>query len=160
VAISDAWTLGTNRAFKIRCLIDPRRLFSYLSNGINYVYANSSYSLLSRAISLPKPIFRYWSLFPKNFLEKYQRHMELFKLHKFQKSFEILRSHVNNPEILWKLGSEALKQSGFKEMPNYPEAFSFVEKKDHPAIIQEFISNPHTDQYYVREELFELLRKL
>jgi glycosyltransferase involved in cell wall biosynthesis len=164
VATGDAWTLGTSRAFdrakKLRCLAYPPRLFGYLNNGIWFTYANSCYGPHSRAIYLPKPIFRYWSLFPKNFLEKYQRHAEIFQLPNFQKSSDILRSHVNDPETFWRLGSETLKQTRFKERPQYPEAYSSVDRKDHPAIIQEFISNPHADQYYVREEMFELLRKL
>lgn len=164
VAKGDAWTLGTSRAFdrtkKLRCLVNPRRLSGHLSNGISLTYANSCYGPHSRAIYLPKPVFRYWSLFPKNFLEKYQRHSELFQLSNFGESSDILRSHVNDPETFWRLGSEVLRQSRFKEGPQYPEAYIFVDRKDHPAIIQEFISNPNADQYYVREEMFELLRTL
>jgi hypothetical protein len=164
VAIGDAWTLGTSSAFdrakKLRCIVNPRRLSGYLSNGISLTYANLCYGPHSRAIYLPKPIFRYWSLFPKNYLEKYQRHSELFHLTNFGKSSDSLRSHVSEPETFWRLGSEALKQAGFKEKLNYPEAYSTVDKKDHPAIIQEFISSMHADQYHIREELFEHLRNL
>ena len=53
-------------------------------NGIWFTYANPCYGPHSRAIYLPKPIFRYWSLFPKNFLEKSQRHAELFQWPEFQ----------------------------------------------------------------------------
>ena len=164
VALWDAWTLGTSRAFvrakKLRCLAYPPRLSGYLSNGIWFTYANPCYGPLSRAIYLPKPIFRYWSLFPKNFLEKSQRHAELFQWPEFRKFSDILRSHVDDPEIFWKVACEVLKQPRFKERPQYPEAYGSVDRKDHPAIIQEFISNPHADQYYVRDEMFELLRKL
>ncbi len=164
VAIGDAWTLGTSRAFdrtkKLRCLINPWRLSGYLSNGISLTYANLCYGPHSRAIYLPKPVYRYWSLFPKNFLEKSQGHSELFGMQEFQKSFNALQSHVDDPETFWRLGSEALKQTGFKESPQYPEAYSFVDRKDHPAIIQEFISNTHADHYHVREEILEMLRKL
>jgi hypothetical protein len=164
VATMDAWTLATSRAFVrakwLRSLAHPRILRSYFNNGIWYSYSNSCYDRLSRAIYLPKPIFRYWSLFPKYFLEKYHRHTKLFRLPEFTKSFEILRSHVDDPEAFWKLGSDVLRQSWFKEKLQYPEGYASVDRKDHPAIIQEFISNPHANQYYVREEMFELLRKL
>ncbi len=44
VALWDAWTLGTSRAFdrakKLRCLAYPPRLSGYLSNGIWFTYAN------------------------------------------------------------------------------------------------------------------------
>jgi glycosyltransferase involved in cell wall biosynthesis len=163
VATGDAWTLGTSRAFervkKLRCLAYPPRLSGYLSDGIWFTYANSCYGPLSRAIYLPKPIFRYWSLFPKNFLIKSQKHGELFWLRERARlSFDTLQSHVNEPETFWKLSSEVFKQ--FKETIMYPEAYGSVERKDHPAIIQEFISNPHADHYYVRDEMFELMRKL
>ena len=164
VAIGDAWTLGTSQAFernkKLRTLIYPPRLSRYLKYGIWFIFADPCYGQHSRAIYLPKPVFRYWSLFPNEFLQKYQRHAELFKLANFQKPSDILRSHVNNPEIFWRLGSEVLKQTGFKEKPQYPAEYSIVDRKDHPAIIQEFITNPHAGKYYIREAMFELLRKL
>jgi hypothetical protein len=75
---------------------------------------------------------------------------------KFNKSYENLKSHVDEPEIFWKIGSEFLE---FAKGEMYPEAFGTIERKTHPAIIQEFISNPLAKEYFVREELFELLSK-
>ena len=162
VATDDAWSLGLSRDFirnkKLRSLANPRRLSAHVTNGIWYFYANLSRGL-SKPIYLPKPIFRYWSLFPKNFLEKYQKHVELFQLPKLGKSFDILRSNVDHPEIFWSLGSKILCEARFKPSLQYPQGYDVVDRKDHPAIIQEFISNLHADHYYVREEMFELLRK-
>jgi hypothetical protein len=163
VALGDAWTLGASKAFvrakKLRSLTNPSTLSTYLDKGIWFIYANACSDPLSRAIYLPNPIFRYWSLFQKDFLKKYKKHTEMFQLPKFGKSSsDVLQSHMDDPEIFWSLGAEALK--GFKERLPYPEGYDSVDKKDHPAIIQEFISNPKVDQYYVREELFELIRKL
>jgi hypothetical protein len=164
LAMEDAWTLGTSNAFirskKLRSLPNPGRLFSHISNGVRYVYANPCMGMLSRAIYLPKPIFRYWSLFPKNFFDKYERHIKLFQLPNLGKSFDLLQPHINNPDIFWRLGSKVLKQTGFKESLLYPEAYAFVNRSDHPAIIQEFISNPKATQYYIRDQMFELLSKL
>jgi glycosyltransferase involved in cell wall biosynthesis len=165
VAIADAWTLGPSKFFlrekKLKALANPRRLSAYINKGISLIYANPCFDHLSRAIYLPQPIFRYWSLFPKSFLKKSQKHAEIFALQDFQKSFDTLQSHVDDPETFWRLGCEFLKKAEFKENGlQYPEAFSSVDRKCHPAIIQEFISNTHVDQYYVREELFELLKKL
>jgi hypothetical protein len=164
VAKGDAWTLSTSKAFdrtkKLRALANPRRLSGYISNGISLTYANLCWGPHSRAMYLPKPIFRYWSLFPKNFLEKFQKHSDVFHLPNFGKSSDELRAHVNDPEAFWKLASEALKQTRFKESPNYPEEYASVDKKEHPAIIQEFISNPNADKYYTREDLFDQLKTL
>jgi glycosyltransferase involved in cell wall biosynthesis len=163
-AVWDAWTLGTTKAFvrskALKGLIHPNELFLYLHYGVGFMYANSCYSPISRsrAIYLPEPVFRYWSLFPFNFLEKFEKHSDLFKLQGFQESSDKLRSYANSPETFWKLGYEALKQTQFKDMLNYPELFASVDKADHPAIIQEFISNPNADRYYVRKELFEIAK--
>ena len=71
-----------------------------------------------------------------------------------------MQSHVADPEEFWKLGSEALRQSHFKERPMYPQGFSTVEKQEHPSIIQEFLDNQCGGKYYVREELFGQFKKL
>ena len=163
-ARDDGWTLGTSKSFerakKLRCLAYPPRLSGYLNAGILYTYANIGYTPHSRAIYLPKPVFRYWSLFPKNFIKKYEKHWQLFHLSSFQNSPDILRPHINDPDTFWRLGYEILNKTLSKERPQYPEIYRFVDKKDHPSIIQEFISNPKADQYYVREEMYELLKKL
>ncbi len=164
VAIGDAWTLGASKSFerakKIRAIAHPRMMSRYISHGIGFNYANSCYGPHSRAIYLPKPVFRYWSLFPVSFLEKCRKHAELFAFPEFQQTSDLLKSQLDKPEVFWRAGSEFLKNLEFKEAIQYSEEFRFVDKKDHPAIIQDFISNPHADKYYVREELFELIEKL
>ena len=59
VAIGDAWTMGTSRAFdrtkKLQCLIKPYRILRYVSNGLSLEYANPCYGPLSRAVYLPNP---------------------------------------------------------------------------------------------------------
>ena len=165
VSIQDAWSLGTSKSFlrtkKLKAIANPRRLSAYVDKGISYVYANTCYDKLSRALYLPKPVFRYWSLFPKNFLEKSKGHFELFGMQEFQESMETLRSNVDNPEVFWRLGCEFLRKVEFKEPGlNYPEFYNSVDRQNHPAIIREFISNTQIDHYYIREELFDQLKNL
>jgi hypothetical protein len=164
IAIGDAWTLGTSKDFekvkKLRSFANPHRLLGYVNNGIWHTYANSCWGRLSRAVYLPKPIFRYWSLFPKDFLEKYQRHKQLFELDGFRECSEALQSNINSPEIFWRLGSDVLGQTKFKERPLYPDPLNSIDKNNHPAIIQDFISNPNINQYYIRENLFAQISKL
>jgi hypothetical protein len=158
VAQCDAWTLGASKEFdrtkKLRCLAKPYRIPRYISKGITLEYANSCCNPLSRAVYLPNPVFRYWSLFPKNFVNKYERHRDLFHLEGFGGTEEFLK-RAADPDVFWKLACNALRESKFKQQISYPDNYDFVSKKDHPAIIQEFISNPNVDQYYVREELLE-----
>jgi hypothetical protein len=163
VAQSDAWTLGTSKKFdrikKLRCLAKPYRIPQYISNGIMIEYANSCCRPLSRAVYLPNPIFRYWSLFPKNFISKYESHRKLFHLKEFGETDKLVK-HVTNPGVFWQLAYNALMDSKLITQINYPDVYDFVSKKEHPAIIQEFISNPDVDDYYVRDDLFEFTPKL
>ncbi len=163
VAVCDAWRLGTTKAFdrskKFTC-INPKRLSGYISNGIWYTFANPCTGPHSRAVYLPNPVFRYWALFPKDFLEKFRKHSELFHLDGFEEPLDKLEAHIDNPETFWKLGADALSRTRFKDRPNYPSDYNAVDKANHPAIMQNFISNPKITQYYVREELFQQIKKL
>ena len=161
IAKGDAWTLGASPSFIrkkiLRSLAHPTRFYYYLAKGVEFVHSNPCYDYLSRAVYLPKPIFRYWALFPQNFLDKCQRHGKLFQMAKFAKSYNELKLHVKEPELFWRMGAEFLEHT---KDQHYPEAFGSVEKNFHPAIIQEFISNPYANKYYAREELFDLIRTL
>ena len=161
VAKGDAWTLGTsdeyNRKKILKSLIRPRRFYHYLAKGVEFVHANPCYDYLSRAVYLPKPIFRYYALFPHNFLDKCQRHGEIFKMDLFTKSYEELKAHIETPDVFWRLGAEFLE---YPKDNHYEKPFDTVQKQSHPFVIQEFISNPNAKQYYVREHLFEGLKKL
>lgn len=163
ITIEDAWMLGLSRSYlrrkKLKAAFNPKRLSNYLDRGIALVYANPCHDHLSRAIYLPKPVYRYWALFPESFLKKTQRHAEYFTMPKFQEAFESLKSRVDDPEF-WKLASEFLMDIQYKLRYHYPEPYGFVERKEHPAIIQEFIANPKTKQYYIREELFDQIKNL
>jgi len=161
VAKGDAWTLGTsdefNRAKILRSLIRPRRFYYYLAKGVEFVHANPSYDYLSRAMYLPNPIFRYWALFPRDFIEKCRRHGELFQMAKFAKSYEELERKVDDPKVFWPLAVEFLEHTKDQQ---YPKPFDTIEVKDHPAIMQEFISNSKAQKYYVREEIYEKIKTL
>ncbi len=161
IAKGDAWTLGTSDAFNrtkiLRSLIRPRRVYYYLAKGVEFAHANPCTDYLSRAMYIPNPIFRYWALSPKNFLEKCRVHSELFRIAKFEKSYTEIERHVNNPEAFWPLAAEFLE---FTNDQRYPKPFDAIEKANHPAIMQEFISNPQNKQYCIREELYEQLKYL
>jgi hypothetical protein len=81
----------------------------------------------------------------------------MFPIEKFSKSHDELKANVENPEVFWKLASEFLE---FSKGEHYLEAFDSMEREKHPAIIQEFISNPEAKEYYVREGLLDIIKKL
>jgi protein associated with RNAse G/E len=76
---------------------------------------------------------------------------------KFTKSYEDLKLHVDEPEVFWRLGAEFLEHT---KDQHYPQSFISIEKRNHPAIIQDFISSPLAKEYYVREELYHKIKNL
>lgn len=163
VAIGDAWSLGSSRNFvrakALRGLKTPRKLFRYISRGIQWTYANSCGNLLSRAIYLPRPIFRYWSLFPRNFIEKCLQHREMFGLSNFNEVITTLKERIDDndsdPQSFWKVAVGLFRKGplGLK----YPEGLGEINNQDHPRIMQDLISCSELKSYYVRQELFDLI---
>jgi hypothetical protein len=82
-AVSDAWTLGLSKNFLkkelLKSLLKPSKFLQYFARGVQYTYANVPFSKYTRAVNLPKPIFRYWSVTLPGFMKKLSRHCEMFK---------------------------------------------------------------------------------
>jgi hypothetical protein len=161
VAVGDAWTLGSSRAFTrleaLKSLRHPRRLIQYINKGIEWTYANSCTYSLSRAIYLPKPIFRYWSLFPINYLEKCEKHAEMFGLQELRRDVEILKNHLDDPFFFWKKAAEIRrKELGF----HYPDTLGMVEWEDHPKVVRGLIADSGFQSYRVRQEVLDLIKGL
>lgn len=162
VAIGDAWTLGPSRTFiiseAIKSLKNPRRLIAYIGGGIALSYANYE-SIYSKAIHLPKPIFKYWPLFPRELFEKCKNHAEMFNLPEYYKIIETLKTKMDDPIAFWETAStliRAIVPLGFK----YPRTLGVMNKEDHPKIMQDLILNPRLNSYCVREEIIELIATL
>lgn len=160
VAIGDAWALGPSKAFiaseAAKSLRNPKKLLNYLGRGIEWTYVNSCSNLLSRTLYLSKPVFRYYSLFPRDFIEKIKNHAEMFGMPKFKDTVELLKDKVGDPSF-WQQTSDLFRsQLGGV---NYP-AFGVVNKEDHPKIMQDFISNPNIQSYYIRQNVLESIGKL
>jgi hypothetical protein len=161
VAVSDAWTLGPSKSFTKsetrKSLRHPKRMLQYIYKGIEWTFANPGVSALSRAVYLPKPIFRYWSLFPADYLEKCQKHIEMFGLEELRKDTEILKNYSNDPEDFWKKAAEIRrKELGFQ----YPDALGTIEFEDHPKVVKDLIANPAYTSYQVRPEVLDSIKNL
>ncbi len=160
VAVSDAWTLGTTDSFNkseiFKGIRHQKRFLQYLYKGIEWTYANQCESPLSRAIYLPKPIFRYWSLFPSDYLEKSQRRMDMFGVDlKFL--IEALKNEVDNPSVFWRKAAKMQqKLVGF----HYPDALELAELDDNPKVIKGLLEDPSLTEYRVREEVLNSIRDL
>jgi glycosyltransferase involved in cell wall biosynthesis len=161
IAVSDAWTLGPSDTFTNlearKCLIHPRRLRQYINKGIEWTYANTCSSSLSRAIYLPKPIYRYWSLFPSEYLEKCQKHIEMFGLDNLIEDIAILKNHSDDPVSFLKKAAEIRrKELGF----HYPDALGIIELEDHPKVVKGLLADSSLTSYHVREEVLDSIKAL
>jgi hypothetical protein len=163
IAIGDAWSLGTSKEFVrsevIRSLKNPSKLSRYIGRGVQWTYANTCGSQFSKAFHLPKPIFRYWSLFPRNYIEKCLKHREMFNLQHFTEVITNLEAHLDDEAShFWELAVELFRNSeiGFK----YPGGLGDLQTEDHPRIMKGLISDLKAKSYYVREELFDKIQRL
>ena len=161
VAIGDAWTMGSSRSFikseMFKGIRHPKRLRRYLYKGIELTYAHPGVSEFSRAIYLPKPIYRYWTLFPHDYLEKCQKHIEMFGLENLQKDIEVLKNDVDKPETFWKKAAELRRNElGF----SYPDALGRASIEEHPQIITDLLSDSTVTHYHVRDELLNSIKTL
>lgn len=162
IAVGDAYTLGLSKSFVVResfkSLRNPRRLIRYIGKGIGWTYANNCTNTLSRAIYLPRPIFRYWALFPQNYIEKWIKHNQMFNVKMHTENIDNLRQQVDNPAEFWKLASKVARTQplGF----NYPESLGTINTSDHPKIMQGLISESQAKSYFVREQIIDLIKSL
>ena len=161
VAVIDAWTLGPSQSFikseTYKGLRHPRRMLQYIYKGIEWTYANSCSSQHSRAIYLPKPIFRYWSLFPIDYLEKCQKHIDMFGLEDLRKDMEILKNHVNDPGSFWRKAAE-IRRKELRFL--YNDNLGSVELEDHPKVMKGLLTDPSFTSYNVRPEILDLIKDL
>jgi hypothetical protein len=160
-AVIDAWTLGPSESFtKLEArmsLIHPKRMLQYIYKGIEWTYANTISSPQSKAVYLPKPIYRYWSLFPRDYLEKCLKHVEMFGLTTLMEDVNALRVHVNEPEVFWTKAAE-IRQ---RELDfHYPEKLARVELKNNPKIMQGLLSDSQAKSYHVREDVLDSIKDL
>ncbi len=151
VAVGDAWTLGSTGSFTnseaFKALRHPRRLRQYINKGIEWTYTNSCVNSFSRAIYLPKSIYRYWSLFPADYLEKCVKHVEMFGLQELRKDMESLKNYLDEPLVFWEKAAEMRrKELGF----HYPTALGAVDMEDHPKLMKGLLSDSNMNNYKLR----------
>jgi hypothetical protein len=161
VAVVDAWTLGPSESFTksetLRGLRHPRRMLQYIYKGVEWTYGNSCVSPLSRAMYLPKPMYRYWSLFPVDYLEKCEKHIEMFGLTELRDDVETLKKYLDDPASFWRKAADIRrKELGF----HYPDALGRVKLEDHPKVVKSLLADSTFTSYRVRDELLDSMKDL
>lgn len=134
----------------LKSLLNPLKLLQYLARGIIYTYANVPSSKFTRAVGLPKPIFRYWCVSLSGFCKKLNKHREMFKVlilgYRGKKPKNFLEAANILKEILLKNNLDA---------PQYPSQFLEVPPNEHPCIMRDLLEE---GVYRIRDEIKDLIR--
>lgn len=161
-AVEDAWTLGLSRQFMARellgSLVRPKRLLLYFAKGMERTYADPGYARRTTAVYLPKPIFRYYSMTPKNLLDKVRGHAELYggETREFERILSALEDSKRRD--FWLAAYDILKDSYRRDgvERDYPQGTNIVPKPEHPKVMQGIMDSA---SYGIREEVFESIRQ-
>jgi glycosyltransferase involved in cell wall biosynthesis len=131
----------------LKSLLNPLKLLQYLARGIIYTYANvPSSSKFTRAVSLPKPIFRYWCVSLSGFCKKLKIRQE-FKDFDYRVDGEKPRDFLTAAKIL--------KKIYLKNNLDVPTCFSEVPLDEHPRIMRDLLRE---GVYRIRDEVKEIIR--
>jgi hypothetical protein len=154
----DAWAFSVSCEF-IRSeakhnLAHPKLLLSLIGRGIEWTYAGSLNGLRSRAIYLPKPVYRYPALFKENFIERCKGHSNLLNLPMFNE----LSTKIEN------LQGETFFEEVTKFYRGNDKSFgeySAVKTEEQPRLMQELIEKrTEIPRYIVRESILDEISKL
>jgi glycosyltransferase involved in cell wall biosynthesis len=168
-AVDDAWSLGVQRSFVFKVLIqNPHRLPRYLGAGIRMTYANTGNAQYSRIVCLPAPVFRYYSLFPLNFVQKMRNHMRSFTEYDWKSIERFLQKHADadlssvDANMFWNEAIQALTEftNQFEKLPKKSRPNPIIRKENHPQLMKCLIDNPSVSEYHVRTSLLDRITGL
>ena len=151
----DAWAFSTSKEFirseAMRTMKRPKKLLNYVGRGVEWTYACSLNNVRSRALCLPKPVFRYPALFKENYIERCRGHA----LHLNLQSFTDLVPTVEKEEgesFFEKVIQLQREGSGI----HYHGDLGVIQTEEQPKIMREFIKNRTTiPRYYVRDNILD-----
>lgn len=146
-ASGDAWGLGYN--IPKLMVKNPYKLFTYLI---------SRSSL--RHIYLEKPIFKYHSLFPENYIKKLERRLKFFKSKKahdiVEKDYRITVELLKNKKSITpkKFWVEFLHHLSLNKLGKgrLPRKYRLLPENEHPPIMKSLFGKW---RYKIREKLFK-----
>jgi hypothetical protein len=171
-ATADAWTLGLSGNFTrkelVRSMINPKKLRQYMGMGIRMMYGTTpSLSNFTKAIYLPKPIFKYYYLFPYDFIEKIKTRMQVKDFnYMIAESFlkEVAHQNILNPREFFVKTAKVLRdmlEINDLDAPAYPVDMQEIPLDDHPKIVRDLLLSCYESQmhhYYIRDEVIETIK--
>jgi glycosyltransferase involved in cell wall biosynthesis len=168
-AVGDAWTLGLKRSFVLKLLIrEPWRVFEYLGQGVRVRYSNTGNAEYSRIVPLPEPVFRYYSLFPWNFVEKMRKHIQTSREYDW-KGVEEFVCKIGTADLtsvdrdaFWQEALKVLVEftRQFEQLPRRCRPLPIMNRDKHPLIMRYFVDNPVVTKYDIRPEVLDTIRGL
>lgn len=171
-AIYDAWALGLKKTFIAReilkSIINPYHLARIIYKGIHRIYAfEGGIPKYTVPVILPKPIYRYQAVFPGDTLRKElerakrwgKREDEDIWLRKLKELETSCRNHKELMHKAYEDGRRGMTKRGH-QVPNYPPELLEVPISEHPEIMRPLLEDTEHCFYYIREEIYETMRRL
>ena len=153
----DAWAFSVSKKFirseAMSSLKRPKKLLSYVGRGVEWTFAGSLNNIRSKAIYLPKPIFRYPVLFKDNFIERCKGHAWHLNLPNF---YDLIKKVEKEEGESFFEKAVQLHRGGLGI--NYYGELGGIKMEEHPKIMREFITNRTTiPRYYVRDSILDTI---
>ncbi|MCX8196621.1 MAG: glycosyltransferase [Acidilobaceae archaeon] len=170
-AMGDAWTLKAKRSFLLKellkGLVDPRKFVFFLARGLHSFYGYSR-RIYTRSIPLllPRPVYRYTFVHPRDFLKKLRERKEKWAndrdfmrmndklLEATQRALEAGDDEQATWEIVRTLKE---RRDRWEIFYYYPRNVAITEIEEHPRIMQDLLRNYR--EYVLREEALMAIKE-
>jgi len=169
-AVYDAWALGLKRSFMVKellkAVVNPMYMARILYKGLHRIYADTGgIPKHTVPVILPKPIYRYQALFPLDPINKAigRALTWRYKVEELEaRKKAILERCSSIEELMEEILVEARKGMKVRghQVPLYPLTLREEPVEEHPRIMQQLLRDKENCSYYVREELYEIVREL
>jgi len=170
-AIYDAWALGLKKSFialeLLKSILKPAHLARIVYKGVHRIYADTGGIPVYTVHAIPpKPVYRYQAVLPGDPVMKQLERAKTWgtkrDIEEAEKKLEWLRKTECTRETLEAIVEEARKSMEARghQVPRYPEKLREVRVEEHPKIMRELLQDKNTCHYYVREELYQLIKDL
>jgi len=170
-AKSDAYTLGLKNSFMVKefmkSLLNPKYFARIVYWGLHamYAYYRRGYSKYTIPVVLPKPIFRYAVVYPLDMVRKMKGRLAFWG----EKEFRDYKDTLRELEELENMETEAVSRKLLeilrKDIWEHGIPLSHLEPilrvpiEEHPKIMRELLQDNEHKHYYIREDLFRLVRE-
>ena len=169
-AIYDAWALGLKKTFMVKellkAMVNPMYMARILYKGLHRIYADTGgIPKYTVPVILPKPIYRYHAVFPLDPINKVLGRVLTWghSVENLEAKRKAILEKCNSIEtIMLEILEDARKGMRLKghQVPLYPPSLEEEPVEEHPRIMQQLLMDKEHCSYYVREDLYEVVRDI